>query len=262
MAEDNNYVLGKGKLYFSRLISGTQNPEGYRFIGDCKEFNITFASTKLDHFSSTSGVKVKDKSVVLEVNRTGTIVTEEISSENLALFFFGSSGSLTVAGATVTAEPIADVILDRYYPLGVSSANPGGARGVTYPGSGGTAFVVKKGVTVLTAGTDYAWDPIGCLLHILPGGTLVAGDDITVGYTTVSTTREQVLSGTAAVEGALIYKSDNAEGANQDYAVPYVSLSPNGDYALISDTWLALSFSVEVLSRTGWPAVTVDGRPL
>lgn len=257
----DNYVLGRGEVHFARFLPDTQTPEGFRYLGNTTEFNLNFQSTKLDHFSSDRGIREKDDSVVSEVNRTGSLITDNIDPENVALFFFGDTSILTVVGATVTDESIPDVELGRSYPLGVTLVNPMGARKIVFPGSGGTLFAAKKApATALVNLTDYTFDPDTGLFKPTLTGLLVNGDDVLVTYTTSSSTRTRIISGSQSVDGALRFISRNPKGAQTDYYLPWVSLSPNGDYALKGDTWQAIPFNVEVLKKTGYEALYAESR--
>lgn len=83
-----NYFIGKGTITFAG-----------RNLGNCPEVELTPEIEKLDHFSSMSGVRSKDRSIVLEKRMTLRIVVEEITAENLALLLLGtaaSDGSFTI----------------------------------------------------------------------------------------------------------------------------------------------------------------------
>jgi hypothetical protein len=43
--------------------------------------------------------------------------------------------------------------------------------------------------------------------------------------------------------------------------LPYVKLSPNGDYALKGDEWQQIPLSIEVLKASGKEAIYRDGVP-
>ena len=94
---NNNYTLGRGKVNLARFKDGTQEPDGFRYIGNTPEFNLSIELEELDHFSSDEGIREKDDSVPLEVNRTGSMITDNVSPENVALFFFGSYDKVTQA---------------------------------------------------------------------------------------------------------------------------------------------------------------------
>lgn len=162
MATTQNYTLGRGKLHFSRFKSGTQTPEGFRYIGNTPEFNLTIESENLDHFSSDYGIREKDDSVLLEVNRSGTMITDNIDPENIALFFLGSSSSAALVAASGLTEELDGVKAGHSYKLGQSSANPAGYFGINtadfsvYTGSAPTAATG----TVTFGGTGDADDTV------------------------------------------------------------------------------------------------------
>lgn len=260
----NNYTLGKGKLYFARFLPGTTTPEGERYIGNTPEFNVTMSETKLDHFSSDSGVKQKDDSVSLQVDRTGSFTTDNISVENLALFFSGASSTVSITGATVTDEVISNVAKDRYYQLGVTSGNMSGARDLDVHTGPSTNIIVKDstGTTTYVENTDYTIDMVTGRLYIMPTGG-ITGSSIKVSYKTKTATRARVISGSTTIEGQLRFVSENPKGTKIDYFMPKVALSPNGDFALKSEEWQTIQFNVEINKLDdNTEAIYADGRSL
>jgi hypothetical protein len=371
----NNYTLGRGELWFAPFLPGTQTPRGERYIGNSPEFNITVETENLDHYNSDRGVREKDESIALQTDRNGTFTTDNIDPNNLALFFFGSTTALTVAGGTISGEPIGPVELGLTYQLGTTENNPAGARnvsavtvhasgsapvaasgtvsfsaagsasdtvtigstvytlvaapadpfdvdigadaaetasnlaaainagagsGVAY-GAGTTAHpdvtaTANAGVVTVTAnvagtsgnaialakngddiavsgatlsggtggyavGTDYTVDLALGRITILADGAITDGATIEVDYTVASGTRERVVSGSQAIEGQLRYISYNPAGKQFDYLLPWVKITPNGDFALKGDEWQAIPFGVEILKKSGLEAVYIDGRP-
>lgn len=249
-----NQTLGRGKVYFSLFKSGSYTPAGFRYIGNTPEFNLTVDNEKLDHFSSDGGIRVKDKSIILETTQTGTLIADDIQLENLALFFFGEYDTLAQSSASGLTETITDVELGKMYQIGVTDARPTGYRKLTTP-------VVKVGVSTKVLDTDYTLDTDTGLLTIIDGGSIVAGDDVIVEFGVAAATRTQVISGTDQVEGAILYVSANPEGDKMDYLFPYVRLGPNGDFALKSDEWMQLPLTVEILQAPNRAAIYIDGRP-
>jgi hypothetical protein len=249
MAFKNNYTLGRGEIYFARLDPVTGIYGGERYIGNTSEVNLSAAEEKLDHFSSDRGIRVKDATVSLQVDYTGTLSCDNINVQNVGLFFLGSSESLTIAQSTVTDEPVSDVEVGMFYQLGMTASNISGARAIVYPGVSATLFVVKKGATTLLHGTDYTLNAELGRIEILEGGAIVDGDDLLVTYTVAASTRSRVISGTTAIKGALRYISYNPEGDQRDFYAPYVTLSPNGDFPLKSDEWQTIPFNIEITKR-------------
>ncbi len=263
MVENNKYVLGRGEVYFARLDASTGVLSGERYLGNTPEFNLSFQSEELDHYNSDRGVKELDKTMTLQVTRSGTITTDNISKENVALYFLGSADALTVAQTTVTDEAVGSTGIQTglFYQLGVSANNPGGARKIIYPGVSGTLFVLKKGSTPLVAGTDYNLNAELGRLEILKGGSIVDGDTtIKATYTVAASKRDRMVSGSTSIQGAIRFIAYNPTGDNIDYYLPSVLLSPNGDFALKGDEWQKIQFNVKVLKPTNGEALYADGR--
>lgn len=97
------YFLGKG------IVSFTPAGGVKRDLGNCPDLEVTPASTKLDHFSSRSGIKTKDKSVVTEFSMTVKVVLEEITAENLALLLLGSVDDTTDGVKTLEMGSVSDI---------------------------------------------------------------------------------------------------------------------------------------------------------
>lgn len=261
----NNYTLGRGEIWFAPFKSGTQVPTGERYFGNTPEFSMNITSQNLDHYGSDHGIREKDLIIPLEVTRAGSLTTDNIDPKNLALFFFGSYAALAITGATVTGEAIADVELGLTYQLGMTDSNPSGARGLDIHTSGPPAkkVIVKKASTELVEGTDYSIDMDMARLTILPGGTLISMDDITVDYKVKTQTRDRVVSGSAAIEGALRYIAFNPAGKQIDYYFPWVKITPNGDFQLKAEQAVqAIPLNIEALKLSGREAIYADGRPV
>jgi hypothetical protein len=242
----NNYVIGRGRLYFDRFdASGAST--GFRYLGNTPAISITKDSQTLDHYDSDSGLKVKDKSVTLQEDVRMSFETDNISPENLALWFAGTAGAGgTTAAATDATFAANDVALGVSYYVGRENIS-----GVAIaPAGGGTAV----------AADDYVVDAAGGMVTFTGGVTPGSDYVITFDAEAVTTTGQIIDSGTT-VFGALRYVSDNPVGANQTMNYPYVKLTPNGDYQLKGDEWQKLSFNVEILrDATLGSRFTIDAR--
>lgn len=242
MADTQDYVLGRGKVYFDRFAPGTKTPTGAeRYFGNTTELNFSLSSEKLDHFSSESGVRVKDDSVTLQTDSTGNFICDNISTANLALFFLGEESTVTVTSATAATSTFNDVKAGHRYQIGVTTANPAGTRKVTN-------VVVKIGATTVNATGNYTVDlDLACIYLADAPADIDDGDDLTVTYDQTAHTRERVISKSESIAGALRFVADNPKGSNRDYYLPYVEISPDGDFALKGDDWQKLGFTLEVL---------------
>lgn len=254
----NNYTLGRGEIWFARFASG-YTPGGFRYIGNTPEVNLTIESETLDHYNSDAGIREKDDSVPLEVNRTGSLVTDNIDPENVALFFFGSASTETTAGSTGNAFALTGIELNRAYMIGATTSNPAGVFGLD---SGGTNTVEISGGATLVLDTDYQIDYDNGMITFLSGGSLSGGEDIDITYDLAANTRSRVISGSEPVEGAMIYRTVNPKGDDCTFYFPYVKVSPNGDYALKGDEWQQIPMSLEVLKLSTTEAIYRDGDPV
>lgn len=265
MAFENNYTLGRGELYFARRDAATGLLGGFRYIGNTPEVNLTAEEEKLEHFSSDKGIRVKDATVSLQVNYTGTVSCDNVDADNVALFFLGTSEQLTVAQSTVTGERINDVEKGMFYQLGLGGASISGARNVIYPGAGGTAFTVAKVGTPnvpLVHGTDYVLNAALGRVELLDTATAITnGDDMVITYTVAASTRTRVISGSTAIQGALQYIAYNPEGKDRDFLSLSVTLSPNGDFPLKADEWQVIPFNLDITKlNDATPAIVWDER--
>jgi hypothetical protein len=106
-----NYTLGRGRIFFDRfadnaVITATTRGTGERYLGNTPEFAMTSESEDLEHYSSDAGVKVKDDSVQLQLNRSASFTCDNIESENVALYFLGNASTITQTAATGVVEVI------------------------------------------------------------------------------------------------------------------------------------------------------------
>ena len=76
-----------------------------------------------------------------------------------------------------------------------------------------------------------------------------------------ASTRDRVISRGQTVEGSLRYLANNPAGANIDYFMPWVKITPNGDFSLKGDEWQTVPFNIEILKKGDLEAIYVDGRP-
>ena len=255
-----NYTLGRGRIYFSRFKTAEgQVPAGFRYIGNTPEFNLTIESETLDHFSSDEGIREKDDSVPLEVTRTGTLITDNIDPRNVALFFFGEESTVTQVAVVSGTEVLEDIKAGHSYKLGITVNNPTGYFGID---TTGFAVATDPGGVALVVDTDYTMDyHTGVLTFVEGSAVAVDGADIEVTFAVDAHTRDRVISGSSPVEGAMMYIAYNPKGTNFDYYLPYVKVTPNGDYALKGDEWQQIPFTIEALKPTNGEAIYMDGRP-
>lgn len=245
----NNYTLGRGELHFGQFRPGTQVPRGERYLGNSPELGFTAEQETLDHYNSDRGVRIKDESVILQLDYAGSFITDNISPENLAMFFLGEAMKLTTTAMTGEQNEFTDVEQGMSYQLGTSTASPSGVRDVEN---------VTVGAHV--AGTDYVVDEALGRITILEGGGIADGETITVTYDVRASTRERVISKSDTIEGSLRFLAFNPTGKNNDYFMPWVKITPSGDFQLKGDEWQQLPFDLEILKKGSLESIYMDGR--
>lgn len=255
----NNYVVGRGRVYFDRFKDGSNNKTGEMYFGNTPEFTINTDSETLDHYSSESGMRVMDASVLLEASQGGSFTCDNINADNLALWFLGTLETTTQTQITDAKEVFNPVNRGRYYQLGTSDDNPTGVRGISNfqmvkadasisisTGSGDITSI--DGATVVTPAGNYEIDLLNGRLYIEPDSEDLKGNlQIAVQYDVEAQKRSMVIGKANMIYGALRMISDNAVGLNKNYYFPKVSITPDGDYALKGDDWQVLSFTYKTM---------------
>lgn len=254
----NQYAIPRGRVFFNPINSATDEFLGEIYLGNCPSMGISIETEKAEHYSSETGLREKDASVVLEVKRSGALQCDNMSGSNVSLFLSGTTGTVTQASGSVTDEVIS-VLPGRYYQLGLAPSTPVGARKVS-------TVVVKDstGTTTYVAGTDYMLDADRGRLQILATGTIVAGN-IKASYAKAAVTWEGIRSGSSGeLLGALRIVSDNATGDKRDFYMPRVSLVPSGELPVIAEgtDFASMQFDADILKPANGEAIYVDGMPL
>lgn len=250
----NNYTLGRGELHFGQFRTGTQVPRGERYLGNSPELGFNAEQENLDHYNSDRGVRIKDESVILQLDYAGSFITDNISPENLAMFFLGESLLETTTALTGETDTFTDVELGLTYQLGASTASPGGVRDVE-----NAALTV--GATPLVAGTDYVIDEaLGRITLLETATNVVDTDQVDVTYDVKASTRQRIISKSDTIEGSLRFIAYNPAGKDIDYFMPWVKITPSGDFQLKGDEWQQLPFDLEVLKKGSLESIYMDGR--
>jgi len=81
----DNYYIGKGVITFQAT-----GESAARDLGNCEQMEFSPSIEKLDHYSSRTGVKSKDKSIIVEKGGSLRIVMDEVTGKNLALAVAGT----------------------------------------------------------------------------------------------------------------------------------------------------------------------------
>lgn len=254
-----NYVVGRGRLYFNLFKKGSNTPvSGELYFGNTPELTLTADTETLDHYSSESGLRNLDASVLLEYTQGGNFTTDEINADNLALFFLGDKTVVTQTQMTDRKETITLVQKGRYYQLGTDDVTPTGVRNIdnfqivvadagTSISTGSGDISTIPGTTALPA-DNYEIDLATGRLYIEPDASDIgSGKTAAVQYDVNAQARTTVIGKANMIYGALRFISDNPVGTQKDYFFPKVSLQPDGDYALKGDDWQVMGFTFRAM---------------
>lgn len=266
-----NYTVGRGRLYFDLFKTGTNTPTGERYLGNTPSFAPSNETEMLDHYSSEAGIRLKDASVLLQVDQNGAFTCDDITLQNLALFFLGEAQNQTLAASqhNITTYPV--ITLGRHYQMGASDAMPSGVNHVdsVVVGYADTDVVIPStgelsenaDVTVVPQSGNYTLDLRKGRVYLEEDAEdIPAGSQLVIQFDIKGQSRNMVLGKNNTIYGALRFVSDNPVGDNKDYFYPKVSLAPDGDYELKGDEWQVMGFTFQALKMGGREMVYI-GTP-
>lgn len=254
-----NYVVGRGRLYFNIFKKGSNTPaSGELYFGNTPELTLTADTETLDHYSSESGLRNLDASVLLEYTQGGNFTTDEINADNLALFFLGDKTVVTQTQMTDRKETLTLLQKGRYYQLGTDDVTPTGVRNIDnfqiVVADAGTSISVGSGdISTIPGATalpedNYEIDLATGRLYIEPDASDIgSGKTAAVQYDVGAQARTTVIGKANMIYGSLRFISDNPVGTQKDYYFPKVSLQPDGDYALKGDDWQVMGFTFRAM---------------
>lgn len=243
-----NYTIGGSRLFFNERVNSVD--QGYLYLGNIQTSGLSPAVEKLDHYSSKSGKRLRDRSIVRQAQLTLNLTLDEPNAAAMNLFMFGSGATpaASASGQSVTASP---AVIRTNEAFIIPQQNP-------------TAIVVKKGATTLVLGTDYTITDMLGYKKIKRTSTSVAvleGDVVTVDYTYALPARQSFKPMTTLLrEGKAVLFGVSDIGNEWIYTIPKASLTPSGDFTLNDQDWSSFQFTLEILEDTSAadPYGTVD----
>jgi len=264
-----NYTLGKGKLYFDKLDASTGLPMGERDLGNAPSiaFNVTLEA--LEHFSSRSGLKAKDKKQISQVTPQFNFQLDEISADNLAMFVMSDSEDVNQAAATGQEKALTSVEPNMSYDLekratGIHALGFDGGTGVftvgdTLTGTESSATAVIVQVLGTTA--------VGTLYLKTISGTFEDDEALTD-----ATTGAAVANGIVAFLDTAVSIEDTDDAgtyfvAGTDFVVDsmsgHIRITPESDIDGTTVTNITVTFSIEAVAYKlikGLAQTEINGR--
>lgn len=190
-----NYTLGRGVVFFDEF-DANGNTCGAVDLGNTPSFAVTLDLTELDHFSSRSGIRKKDKTIITELTAGFNFTLDEVNITNLAMIFMAESNRVQQAQQAITAQTVEVKKENAYYFL--PFRNVGNyvlpllnITGTFQSGETVTGDTSAATATVNSLGTDR----IG--VGTVTGGLFQNGEVVTGGISSATAT---INHGTATVE--------------------------------------------------------------
>jgi len=231
----NDYVVGRGRLFFGQFKPGTRRAAGQRYFGNTPALSLSQDEDTLDHYNSDAGVRVKDASVTLQNDSSGSFQCDNISSENLALWFRGvlvkrvEAGS-TSAGGTLTLANAVPVANDKFTIGGNDivfvAAAPVGMQVLIGATIGATAINLANFIndTPVLGVTATAAAGVVTLKSTYPG---TAGNDVTLAKT-FATGANGTVSGANMAGGADVTETLAGVTRGLWYQLGVTDVTPQG----------------------------------
>jgi hypothetical protein len=232
-------ILGRGELFFDRFPLGTLKGEGELYLGNTPGFTVSRTFEEIQRFTSYAGQQIQIDSIITREAHSAEITTDNISMENLSLWF-GSPVDYDGQAALTDVTEAFKVKKGRWYQLG-TSVEPFGVRHVEPDIEfilGGATLVVAENLIV---------DRVEGRFYVMDDALAIDdGDNVSVTFQWRRSDSSEVTSNTDEVVGSLRYIPRNPTGDQIGYFFPYVRLKPKSQIDLKSDNWIDFSFDVEI----------------
>jgi hypothetical protein len=233
----NYYYSGQGSLYVGDRDETTGRPDGLVPIGNVPTLELSIEVTKAEHKESESGSRGIDHTTIQETKGSFSMVLESLSSENLALAFFGDS--TTVTGAAVVDEIVPVTTKGVKYLLDHVNLNDA------------VSPVVENEVpTTLVEDTDYTIDYVNGTITLLEASAQGVPEDLSVSYTYLSHFKVSAFTKTR-VEKYLRFEGINTvDGEAVIVDIFKAELDPAQNFGLINDDIAQLTVAGTILYDT------------
>lgn len=262
--DTKEYRLGGGDVFVANLTSAGM-PKNFNAIGNCPVFTLTATTETYEHDSVQGTVPVQDASVPIRAASTIGFTLENLSAQNLALFFLGGTAVYTnpaVAGFTdVVFIEFADIVAEQWYQLYSATDTP--VFGITSTNS--IVLESSAGTPVtMSEGTDYNVDAVSGKIFLIGGTQLdtILATDATDGKIQCTLTADgsatlvdQVTGLTDTTKEVAVHiQTKNAFDDDKETTFMFhkVSLVPDGDLNLITQEAATMAFVGQIQTNTSF----------
>ena len=234
LSDANEYTLGRGKLTFE--ADGTN---GFLDLGNAPELNISLDIETLEHYSSQSGLKVKDAEIVMQQDVTASFVLDRPNVDNLRMFFMSTAITDVVQSSGSLVNEAITARLDKWVEIGYRSLS--------------SVVVASDGDSITyTLATDYELDVTAGLIRALSTGAITEGESLNIDASYAALTSKRIdAAGSTTIKGKLHFYGAPANGEILELK-GYCSLLPTGEFPLIGDDWLTLPFEATYLTHASY----------
>lgn len=227
----SNLLLGKGKIYFNRIVGGVG--VGLRFMGNCSSLEISTEDETRSKYSSADAAAGLLKKALIRRTPKLSLTLDEFTRENVALALMGDETSYSQAATPIVAEILSTAPVAGMHYRAAKRAM--------------TSVVVKRGATTLVLDTDYRIISAEAgLIYLISGA---GSGNLTIDYTPTAITAQDMVDAaeSSVIEGELQFIGDPSAGPKWDVLVWKASISPDGGFGLISDDFAEFKITAEVL---------------
>ena len=220
----SEFFYGHGEVLVGPSVAGGMPSTFSRFLPQVDSLEITLSRESIEHISKRGSIAKKDAKVTRYVSGMGKLVCAEQTADLLALYLYGTKG--TVAGGAVSATAFANAapVVDAILPL------PGGKKKVT-------SLVITDSTgspVTATLGTHYEADADGGYIKVLSLSGLTV--PLKAAFTEAAGTKVDIFQTQPGYQG-LRFKGINLMSSNRIEVVDLgkVDFSPTATWSLIGD---------------------------
>lgn len=265
--DSGNVLLGRGVISLARIdaVTGLPDASGFERMGNVSAFTITAASETIERTNYTAAKAIQDLLLTTSQSANLSIATDEVTAQNFARFLAGevaanytSPLNVTVSNRVITTNARKGAI----YPLTNGTNQPLLGLDLTGPSTPPTLLVEYDDNANFTSGTpavfgvDYELNTKSGAIRILPSSAVNVTSDRFWRFTYTANSavaktfsRTDILTGTVN-QFALRFEGFNgADGSAFLFDLYKVSLSADGDAAIIGDEFTTLTFSGSIQSN-------------
>jgi len=233
--DNDNYLLGGVRIYIRK--SGAS---AYNILGNATNVTMNNNPEYLDHYTSWSGKRRKDRKDKIGEEFTLEFTLDEFNSDNMGLFF-GSSADAIAYSQTSGSQASTDVTALVGKSLKLSHRNI----------TNGT-FTAAEGSTSLTEGTDYELDYEQGIITFLAGSAIVEDSDtISIEYDYGAIEGEQFYPGTVTniqeIDSFYISVIGNS-GEVYEWNGTSATISANGSLSIGDTDYSNMPFRIDILA--------------